>query len=451
MEKQFDLIVIGTGAAGSPVAHKCRQAGWSVAIIDSHPFGGTCALRGCDPKKVLVGAADVIDWSRRMQGKGVAASDARIDWPALMRFKTTFTDPVPENREKGYQAAGIAYLHGRARFVDKTKVRVGDDVLSGRYVHIAAGARPATLGIDGEKYLTTSDQFLDLDELPNRIDFVGGGYISFEFAHVAVRAGAQVRIIHRGARPLERFDPDLVDNLVRATRDAGIDLRLNASVKSIARHNAGSVLKVSTDQGEGFFETEMVVHGAGRVPDIDDLDLDKAGINHEEKGVSVNEYLQSVSNPAVYAAGDATASGGLQLTPVASMQAQVVGANILEGNHRKPNYLGVPTVCFTVLPLAAVGLGEDEAKKQGLKFKTNYTDTSEWYSSRRLNVQYSAFKVLIEESSGRILGAHLLGIHAEETINLFALAIRLGLKADDLQGMIYAYPTHSSDVAHMLG
>src|SRR5947208_13081722 len=263
MEKKFDLVIIGTGAAGATAAFKCRDAGWSVAIIDSHPFGGTCALRGCDPKKVLVGAADVIDWTRRMQGKGVAASDPRIDWPALMRFKRTFTDPVPENREKGYQDAGIADFHGRARFVDKTKVRVGDDVLSGRFVHIAAGARPATLGIDGEKYLTTSDQFLDLDELPNRIDFVGGGYISFEFAHVAVRAGAQVRIIHRGARPLERFDADLVDNLVRATRDAGIDLRLNASVKSIERHNAGSVFKVSTDHGEGFFETEMVVHGAG--------------------------------------------------------------------------------------------------------------------------------------------------------------------------------------------
>jgi len=187
------------------------------------------------------------------------------------------------------------------------------------------------------------------------------------------------------------------------------------------------------------------------VPDIDDLDLDKAGINHEEKGVSVNEYLQSVSNPAVYAAGDAAASGGLQLTPVASMQAQVVADNILEGNHRKPNYLGLPTVCFTVLPLAAVGLGEAEAKKQGLKFKTNNGDTSEWYSSRRVNLKHSAFKVIVEEHTGRILGAHLLGIHAEETINLFALAIRLGLKADDLRGMIYAYPTHASDVAHMLG
>src|SRR5439155_19058251 len=131
VERQFDLIVIGTGAAGSPVAHKCRQAAWDVAIIDSRPFGGTCALRGCDPKKVLVGAADVIDWTRRMQGKGFAAQAAEIDWPALIHFKRTFTEPVPANREKAYQKAGIALFHGRARFVDRTTLQVGENVLSG--------------------------------------------------------------------------------------------------------------------------------------------------------------------------------------------------------------------------------------------------------------------------------------------------------------------------------
>src|SRR5262249_44293877 len=144
------------------------------------------------------------------------------------------------------------------------------------------------------------------------------------------------------------------------------------------------------------------------------------------------------------------ASSGLPLTPVASMEAQIVAANILEGNQRKPNYTGVPTVAFTLPPLAAVGMREEEATKRGLKFKTNYGETSGWYSSRRTNLKHSAFKILIEEHSGRILGAHLLGAHAEETINLFALAIRVGLKAEDLRTMIYAYPTHGSDVAHML-
>jgi glutathione reductase (NADPH) len=449
VNREFDLIVIGTGAAGSPVAHKCRQAGWNVAVVDSRPLGGTCALRGCDPKKVLVGAADVIDWTRRMQDKGVAVLDGRIDWPALMRFKRTFTDPVPEDREKAYEKADIAVFHGRARFVAPTKLQVDDDLLSGRYVHIAAGARPATLGIDGENHLTTSDQFLELDELPKRISFVGGGYISFEFAHVAARVGAQVRIIHRGARPLEGFDPDLVDTLVQATRDAGIDVRLNADVKSIERGDSHLQVNFSTDGAEESFETDMVVHGAGRVPDIDDLDLETASVQRKKRGVSVNEFLQSVSNPAAYAAGDG-AGGGLPLTPVASMEAEVVAANLLEGNHHKPNYTAVPTVVFTIPPLAAVGLREEDIKKRGLKFRTNHEDMSSWYSSRRVNLKHTAFKVLIEEESERILGAHLLGAHAEETINLFALAIRAGLKASDLRATIFAYPTHASDVIHML-
>jgi glutathione reductase (NADPH) len=210
MEKKFDLVVIGTGAAGATAAFKCREVGWEVAIVDSRPFGGTCALRGCDPKKVLVGAADLIDWVRRMEGKGVSSSDAKIDWSSLMCFKKTFTDPVPEDREKKYAETGIAMFHGRTHFLDRTRVQVGDDTLSGRFLLIAAGAKPASLGISGEQYLTTSDQFLELEKLPERIAFVGGGYISFEFAHIAVRAGAQVSILHRGARPLERFDNDLV-------------------------------------------------------------------------------------------------------------------------------------------------------------------------------------------------------------------------------------------------
>src|SRR5258708_29182854 len=221
VHRKFDLVVIGTGAAGSGAAYKCRKTGWDVAIIDSRPFGGSCALRGCDPKKVLVGAAELIDWTRRMQGKGVSAKGSEIDWPSLMQFKKTFTEPVPENQELGYVKAGIAPFHGRTRFLDRTTVQVGGDRLTGRFVLIAAGAMPAVLGIPGEAYLTRSDQFLELEELPKRILFVGGGYISFEFAHVAARAGARVEILHRGAPPLEGYDTGLVEQFVKATREIG--------------------------------------------------------------------------------------------------------------------------------------------------------------------------------------------------------------------------------------
>ena len=190
MTRKFDVIAIGTGSAASAVASRCRAAGWQVAIVDSRPFGGTCALRGCDPKKVLVGAAEVIDWAGRMKGRGIRADQLRIDWPELMRFKRSFTEPVPKRREDGFVKTGIAAFHGRARFAGPTTVQVGEETLAGRYVVIATGQVPADLQIPGAEHLTTSDQFLELDELPQRILFIGGGYIAFEFAHVAARAGS---------------------------------------------------------------------------------------------------------------------------------------------------------------------------------------------------------------------------------------------------------------------
>jgi glutathione reductase (NADPH) len=451
MTQKFDLIVIGTGTAGSIIAKECRSAGWSVAIIDSRPFGGTCALRGCDAKKVLVGAAEVIDWAKRMQGKGITSSDPQIDWRTLMQFKRTFTEPVPQKREKTYADVGIKAFHGHAKFVDETTVQVGDEYLSGRYVAIASGAVPAPLSIPGEEYLTYSDQFLELETLPRQIVMIGGGYISMEFAHVAARAGAQVRILHQGSRPLEPFDPDLVERLVEATRKLGIDLQVNTEVKGIKKQADRLVVQVETEQGEETFDTEIVVHGAGRVPAIQNLDLEKAGIKYEKRGISVNDYLQSISNPQVYAAGDVSASGAPPLTPVSSIEGHVVANNLLQGNHHKPDFTEIPSMVFSLPSLASVGLQEKAAREQGLKFKTLYeSDTSDWYFSRRINEPYSGFKVLVEEGSDRILGAHLLGAYAKELVNIFALAIRYKLSTEDLKRTTFAFPTAASNLIDMV-
>jgi glutathione reductase (NADPH) len=195
---------------------------------------------------------------------------------------------------------------------------------------------------------------------------------------------------------------------------------------------------------------DLVVHAAGRVPEIADLDLARAEVTRRPDGVAVNEYLQSVSNPAVYAAGDAVASGGFPLTPVAGMQGDVVARNLLEGNHHTPDYRGIPSVVFTTPPLARVGLDEAAAREQGLHYTVKHEDTTGWYSSRRVGLRSSGFKVLVEEDTERILGAHLLGLHADEVINLFALAIRSGLRAADLKQVVYAYPTSASDVSYMV-
>lgn len=446
MNKQFDVIVIGVGMAGLNTARRLQLGGRSVAVVDSRPYGGTCALRGCDPKKVLVGAAEVIDWQHRMSSKGIAG-EARINWHDLMQFKRTFTEPMPDNLEQMLKKIGVATYYGEVQFIDTNSLKLDDEILSAKSIVIATGSKPRDLGIPGTELAATSTDFLELENLPERIVFIGGGYISFEFAHIAARAGAQVTIVHRGSHPLDTFDPDLVNDLILASEEAGIEIRLNTEVTALEKD--ANMLRVRTASGQTI-ETNYVVHGAGRVPEIDHLNLEKGTIEYNQRGILVNEYLQSVSNPAVYAAGDAAATDGMPLTPVAVSEGMIVASNILKGNERTVNYAGTPSVVFSIPALAKVGLTEKEALAQGLKFRVNHQKTGDWYSSRRTNEHFTGFKVLVEEETDCILGAHLLGAHAGEVINMFVLAIRHNLTASDLKRTIYVHPAESSDISYMV-
>jgi glutathione reductase (NADPH) len=420
-----------------------------VAVVDSRPFGGTCALRGCVPKKILVSAAEAVHAARDMADRGVPARTLTIDWGPLIRFKRSLVDPTPQRTEQAWAKMGVEQFHGRARFVGRGSLVVGDDRLVGRRILIAAGAMPAPLGFPGAERLTTSEEFLNLHGLPPRIVFVGGGYIAFEFAHVAARAGVHATILHRSARPLEGFDPDLVDLLVKRTREAGIRVEVDTEVRGIEMIGSDLVVRGVQRGQDRRFEADLAVHSAGRVPELDDLDLEAAGVHREKRGVTVNEFLQSVSNPAVYAGGDAAASGP-PLTPKADHDVEVLVTNLLEGNRRAPNYAGIASAVFSVPPLASAGLTEAAARAAGRQFRTNWQDSSGWFNTRRVGETTSGFKVLIEEQTDRIIGAHLLGPHADEMINVFAVAIRLGIPARDLKQTPFAYPTHSSDIRFML-
>lgn len=452
MTKTYDLIVIGSGTAATVAAHRTASAGWKVAVIDFRPYGGTCALRGCDPKKMLITGAQTMDDIRRMTGRGVVASDAQIAWGDLMTFKRTFTDPVPQKQEKRYADSGIDAFHGRARFTGRASVEMDDQgSFKARRVLIAAGARPAPLGFPGEEYLIANDEFLELEELPKRIVLVGGGYIAAEFSHIAARAGAKVTVLQRGERMLTNFDAELVGWLMESFRAVGIDVRTGHVVESIEKMGDSFIVRARSNDGAAVsVEADLVVHAAGRIPDLDSLDLETAGVERTKRGhIKLNEFLQSVSNPAVYAAGDA-AQMGPPLTPVSSHDAKVVVSNLLDGNRHRPDYRGVPSVAFTIPPIARVGLSEQEAREAGLKFRVKSQKTSDWYTARRVAEPVYGFKMLIEEGTDRVLGAHLVGPHVDEVINIFGLAIRNQLTSEDLKTTMFAYPTGASDISDML-
>lgn len=451
MDRQVDLVVIGTGSAGTAAATRCRQAGWSVAIADERPFGGTCALRGCDPKKVLVGVAAIQDAYTRLAAQEIMAGEAVVQWPALMRFKRSFTDPVPARVEGWLDGDGITTYHGPVSFEDATTVKIGSNTLGAKHVLIASGAVPEPLGWPGDELLITSEQFLALDRLPPRVVFVGGGYISFEFAHIAARAGAAVTILHRGPHPLGGFDPDLVQRLVEVSRAQGLDVRLNAAVTRVEAVGAGFRVHIHGDEGVRVVDADLVVHGAGRRADLAHLGLERVAVPFTRRGVTVTPYLQSVGNSQVYAAGDAADTPGAPLTPVAGMEGMAAALNLLEGPRHLVNYQGIPTIVYTIPPLAAVGLREQEAADAGLDYVVHQGDMTGWYSSRRLLAPAAGYKVLVDRKTDRILGAHVLGPHAEELINLFALALRQGLTATTLRQQPFAYPTGASDLAYMLG
>jgi glutathione reductase (NADPH) len=314
----------------------------------------------------------------------------------------------------------------------------------------------------GQEYAVTNEEFLSLEALPERVVFIGGGYIAAEFSNIAALAGARVTVLQRGERMLTGFDPELVGWLMESFRSMGIAVETGVEVEAIERgatcsgggtHRRGSdgfTVRYTSKGAVRSIAADLVVHAAGRRPALEALDLAAGEVAVDERGrLRLNEWLQSVSNPAVYAAGD-SAQCGPPLTPIAGRDAEIVSANLLDGNTRAAEYHAVPTVAFTVPPIAAVGLSEAAAREASRSARVHSDRGSDWYTARRVAEPVYGFKVLIDEPSRRILGAHLVGPGAEDTINLFALAIREGLTTDALRNAVFAYPTAASDIGYML-
>lgn len=439
----YDVIVIGSGSAGQTVAAACAKAKRTVAVIDRQPFGGTCALRGCLPKKALLAGAEAVIRARMLEGRGVSG-DLAIDWSALMRHKQSYVESVPEKTVAWMHSAGIDTYGGTARFTGADTLEVDGLPLHGSAIVIATGSTPMELGIPGADEVLTSTDFLSHESMPQRVVFVGGGYISFEFAWLAHLAGAKVTIAHSSGQVLGGFEPALADALADRYREHGIEIVLDAPVQRVDRA-AGGGFSVVTPHGS--IDADAVFHGAGRVPDLADLDLDAADVEHSRRGVTVDEYLRSPSNPRVWAAGDAAAAGA-PLTPVAGAQGEVVAAGIL-GDPVPFDDGAIPSVVFSDPPVARVGLGTDAASDD--RFEVHSFDMSQWYTQSRVGNTAAGAVLVVERSSGLVVGAHLMGVDAAEIINVFAVAIRARLTVTDLRAVTWAYPTLAYDINYLTG
>jgi glutathione reductase (NADPH) len=449
MEKDYNIIIIGTGTAGRTFADKVSRSGLKIAIIDSRKYGGISPPRGCDSKKMFTDIAEVTDWNNRLIGKGAGSQNPiKIDWPSLIKFKETATEECPGRIENYFVEKGIDTYHGRAYFENQNIVVVGEDKLKGEYIFLATGSKPRKLNISGEEYITTSEEFMEIEKLPGRIIFIGGGHISLEFAHVARRAGSEVTILHRSERLLRHSDVEMVNLLIKATEAAGIKILINKPVLSIEKDDNGFLIrtgsKSKTESEIQSFRADMLMHGAGRVPNIEDLHLEKAGVKIEKGAIAVDKYMRT-SNPRIYAGGDCV-SEGMKLTPVAALQGEVAAANVLNENSAEADYAGIPNAVHTIPVLASVGT----TAKESDKYKVIFRDRSSWYTTRKAGITFAASKVIIDEVNDRIMGAYIMGPNAGEAINIFAAVIRLGLKASDIKKMVFTYPTTCSDIPYML-
>ncbi len=440
-EFTYDVVIIGSGASGTTVAFEAQAAGLKVAIVEERSWGGTCVLRGCDPKKVLVGAAEARNLSTRLRGKGIKEA-ATISWTDLMAFKETFVEDVPESRLESFQEAGIETFFGPASFQNENTLQVGNDILSAKKIVIATGATPNTLKVEGQEHIQTSDDFLSLEKLPDSVVFIGGGYISFEFASIALAAGRDVHIIHHNSEPLKKFDPDFVAALVATLKEEGIHFHFDTDITKINKNGE----KLHIEGKNGFsLETDLIIGATGRTPNIAHLALDKANIDYTKKGITVNEKLQTPNHPHIYACGDVAATKGAPLTPVVSMEAALVAKNILGGNE-KIDYPAIPSVVFTSPKLASIGISMEEANANPEKYQIKNHDTTNWYTYRRTNEKIALAKIIEDRETGQIKGAHFLSEEADYMINYIAILMKANLTLADLQSVIFAYPSPASDL-----
>ncbi len=448
MADKYDVIILGGGNAGFGVSAITHEAGKKIAFIEEAEFGGVCPNRGCTPKKVLVAAAHALHEIEIASAHGITVGDVSLDWGALIGRKNEMISFIPDAMAGVAEKRGDVFK-GSARFVGPNAVAVNGTTLEGENIIIATGSKVRPLPIPGAELMITSDEILSEDSQPGEVVFIGGGVIAMEFSHVYARAGTKVTILEVMAQLLPRIEAGAVTAVQAESERIGITVKTSVQVREIRQ--AGDKLRVvyEHDGREQTVDADRVVNGAGRIANVDTLDLDAGEVKHDAIAVAIDDYLRSTSNPAVWACGDSLAASP-QLSPIATYEGRIVGQNIVHGAKLTPDYSVIPSCVYTVPALSTVGLTEDEANAQGLNVRVSVNDMTSWFSAKSYAESVAWAKVLVDEHTDCIVGAHMVGHQAEELIHLFAMAMRHNITTSALKDDMFAFPTFSSDVKNLI-
>lgn len=439
----YQLFVIGGGSGGVRAARIAASLGARVAIAESFRYGGTCVIRGCVPKKLLVYAAHFAEDFADAQGFGWTVPPAEFSWPQLIEAKNREIARLSSLYEKNLQGARVEVMHGAARLVDAHTVAVNGQHITAEHILVATGGTPFVPQIPGVEHAITSNEVFDLPQLPRRVLMVGGGYIAVEFAGIFHGLGAQVTLCYRGEQVLRGFDDDVRAHLHDAMVTKGIAVRLHEDVTQIEKRSDGSLAVTLAGAPGAPLVVDAVLYATGRVPNTQGLGLEEVGVALDGAGAIPVDAFGQTCVASIHAVGDVT--DRIALTPVAIREGAALALTLFGPDRTPADLTTVPSAVFSQPPIGTVGLTEAQALEQ--------TGSIDIYSARFRSMRHTLsgrdertlVKLIVDTASQRVLGAHMVGADAPEIIQGLAIAIRMGATKADFDATVALHPTAAEE------
>jgi pyruvate/2-oxoglutarate dehydrogenase complex dihydrolipoamide dehydrogenase (E3) component len=444
---RFDAIVIGSGQGGNPLAYALADHGWTVALIEKAHLGGTCVNTGCTPTKTMVASAQIAHYARSASRWGVKVENIRVDLPAIVARKNAVVQNFRAGHERNVEKRPNLHLYrGHARFLDARKLQIADDIIEGERTFINVGMRPdppRTEGIETAGYLT-NESLTELQEIPEHLIVLGGGYIGLEFGQMFRRFGSRVTVIHRGSQLLAREDADVAEELRKALEADGVEFRMNSNPTRVEKQQSRIVVTIAAGEKTETVAGTHLLAATGRRPNTDDLGLDKAAVALDSRGyIKVNGRLETTA-PGVWALGDV--KGGPAFTHISYNDYQIAYGNIIDGKNLSIENRYLPYSLFTDPQLGRVGMTEKEARATGRKLKIGTLPMA--YVARAIERDETAgfMKIIVDAENDRILGASILGIEGGELVQILGALILANTPYTVLKGAVYIHPTLAEDL-----